>query len=268
MTTIDAVIYSFKNKNLKLVVDALLKNTVNDISITVYDQHPLLRSDAFSHDKVTYKHVFWDYLYSPISYKAKVIEASTADYLLVLSDDMLLNYGWDKECISYIEGKNAIVSGVGTAEVKNKDIFSLEKKYLESDYFNKTMFVSRDFIFGSRSTMAAISYPSELKYFGEDELISFRYFNRGIEIFSAPSLVGMNLNEKTLETKYKTFSLEHRYNSIFEEISQDFWKACGFDSCPIVPLPYGTDDVSYNPTQIEFNDLDSRKFISNVKAIY
>ena len=269
MTTIDVIIYSFKNKNLPKVVDAVLAGARNDVKVHVYDQHPLLREHLFTDDRVSYSHIFWDYLYAPGTFKVKGINKTLSEYVVIMSDDILLSDNWDDQCLSQLkENAKAVISGIGIANVSKKDLFSVSVDYSFSDSFTETLLVSKNFLFAARSTIGEISYPSDVKYFGEDELLSFRFFHKGIKVFSAPSYLAEDLKERTLETKYHTFSLEHKYNKIFTEISDDFWSALGFDGCPIVPLPYNPEDVSYNPNQIDFNDLDSRKFISNIKAIY
>jgi len=269
MTTIDVIIYSFKNKNLPKVVESVLNNTSSDVKIYVYDQHPLLREHLFVDERVSYTHIFWDWIYSPATFKVKAINKSSSEYILFLSDDILLSDNWDVECLAQIASvPDSLISGIGKPSVKKKDLFSISVDYSTSQSFDETILVSKNFLFGSRKVIKRISYPSDVKYFGEDELLSFRFFHSGTKVFSAPSSLGEDLKERTLETKYHTFSLEHKYNKIFKEISNEFWIALGFDSCPIIPLPYNADDVSYNPNQIDFNDLDSRKFISNIKAIY
>lgn len=269
MTTIEAVVYSFKNKNLLKVVDAILQNTDNSVTVTVYDQHPLFRESLFTDDRVSYNHIFWDHIYSPGTYRVRSLKKTPAEYVLLLSDDYVVSPGWDTKCIEQLKGNaNSIVSGVGKPSVHTKDLFSIKAEYEDSTSFDIATYVSKEFLFGRTRTMLSVSYPSDVKYFGESELLSYRFFKNNTQVWSCPSDIAVNLNEKTLESKYRTFSLEHKYNTIFNEITNDFWAALGFDGVPIVPLPYINDDVSYNANQIEFNDLDSRKFISNVKAIY
>lgn len=269
MTTIEVILYSFKNKNLPKAVDAILQNTDSSVSITVYDQHPLLREHLFDDDRVTYNHIYWDSLHSPGTYRVKSLNKVSSEYVLLVSDDYILSPGWDTRCIQQLEGNpNSIVSGVGKPSVQTKDLFSIKAEYEDSSSFTDTPYVSREFIFGRTKTILSISYPSDVKYFGESELLSYRFFKNNTQVFSSPSDIAINLNEKTLESKYRTFSLEHMYNTIFNEITNDFWAALGFDGRPIAPLPYTNDDVRYNANNTKFDDLDSRKFISNVKAIY
>jgi hypothetical protein len=267
-TTIDAVIYSYKNKYLKEVVDNLISSTSNDIHIHVYDQHPLDRKEMFDGPQISYNHIFWDYLNSPCEYKSKTIHESSSDYFLVLSDDILLKEGWDEILIDFIKDNRTIVSGVGKQYFKNRDLFTIISESEESNEFIPSNIINKNLIFSRTSTLKPVNYPIYVKYLGEDELLSFRCFEKGYTVYNAPSILGSDLKQRTLENKYRTFSIEHKYGKVLEIISASFWKYLGLDKCPILPLPYANDDVLYNPNSLKINDIDSRKFISNVKSIH
>lgn len=267
-TTIDAVIYSYKNKFLKQIVDNLISSTINDIHIYVYDQHPLDRKEMFDSPQISYSHIFWDYLNSPCEYKSKTIHESSSDYFLVLSDDILLKEGWDQDLIDFIKDDKTIVSGVGKQHFKNRDLFTIISESEESDEFAQTNVISKNLIFSKTSTLKPVNYPIYVKYLGEDELLSFRCFEKGYTVYNAPSSLGSDLKERTLENKYRTFSIEHRYGRVLDIITDNFWAHVNLDKCPILPLPYANDDVLYNPNSLKINDIDSRKFISNVKSIH
>jgi hypothetical protein len=267
-TTIDAVIYSYKNKSLKEVVDNLIASTSNDIHIYVYDQHPLDRKEMFSGPQISYTHIFWDYLNSPCEYKSKTIHESSSEYFLVLSDDILVRKGWDDILIDFIKDDKTIVSGIGKQHFKNRDLFTVISESEESDQFNESNIVSKNLIFSKTSTLKPVSYPIYVKYLGEDELLSFRCFEKGYTVYNAPSSLGSDLNQRTIENKYRTFSIEHKYGKVLDITTLSFWRHIGLDKCPILPLPYANDDVPYNPNSLKINDIDSRKFISNVKSIH
>lgn len=266
--TIDAVVYSYKNKYLKEVVDNLIASTSNNIHIYVYDQHPLDRKEMFDSTQVSYNHIFWDYLNSPCEYKSKTIHESASDYFLVLSDDILLKEGWDQDLIDFIKDDKAIVSGIGKQYFKNRDLFTIISESEGSDEFIPSNIISKNLIFSKTSTLKPVNYPIYVKYLGEDELLSFRCFEKGYTVYNAPSSLGSDLKQRTLENKYKTFSIEHKYGKVLDIITDNFWKYIGLEKCPILPLPYTNDDVLYNPNSLKINDIDSRKFISNVKSIY
>lgn len=270
MTTIDVIVYSYKNKNLKLVVDNILKTSENISHVHVYDQHPLDRAAHFSHStKIRYHHIFWDLLHSPCKWKKREIHEATGDFVAIVGDDILLEPGWDLEAIKIInESQNpTIISGFGEMSFVNKDIFALEINSVPKNHPVLNKVISRNFIFGKTWVIKSLKYPDTVKYYGEQELISFRAFEQGIEVWSLPFYFATNLEEKTLETKYKTFSLEHGYNDAINSITTDFWKHLGFSECPVTNLPYHHNDVVYDPNRLKFNDLDSTKFFSNVKSI-
>ncbi len=271
MTTIEISLYSYKNKNLQLVVENLLNSSKHQVVINVYDQHPLIRGKMFkSYQNVNYRHIFWDWQVSPIVHKQSCLSGSQSEYFAIVSDDALLQKDWAAEAIDFLEGRDrdTIISGFGGSRFDIKDMFTLKISETPSENFTKTKVVNPFFVFGKTDVMKKIEYPQHLKYLGESELLSFSAFRLGIEVFSMPSSFVKDLEQKTLENKYKTFSLEHGYNGIHAYISDDFWKYLEFEACPIKRLPYNPDDVYYNAHHSSFDDLDSRKFISGVKAIY
>lgn len=271
MTTIDAVIYSYKNKNLKDTVQSLIESSSVISKIHVYDQNPIDRKDLFvSLPQVTYNHVFWDWQRSPAIYKSKEISSTSSEYFLVLSDDIVLSPGWSEAAINFLESgiQESIVSGFGQTSFLVKDLFSLEISNYETSEFFSTKVADSLLVFSKSSTLKKMGYPKLIKYFGESEMLSFFAFEKGIKIFSMPSNFVTDRKERTLENKYVTFSLEHGYNLMIQTISKSFWSYIGFESTPIKMLPYNPDDVYYNPNKTTFDKLDARKFISGVKAIY
>jgi hypothetical protein len=271
MTMIDVVLYSYKNKDLKNIVQSLSQSSGLISNIHLYDQHPLNRKELFEDlPQVHYNHIFWDWQRSPTIYKLKEIEASASEYFMVLSDDLVLTPGWSEAAIDFLNtvDEESILSGFGQTFFKVKDLFSLEISNHETQEFFSTKVIDPLFIFSKSSILKKIDYPKYIKYFGEAEFLSFNAFEKNIKIFSMPSKFSLDRKERCLENKYKTFSLHHGYNLMFQTISEEFWAYLGFSSCPIKMLPYNPDDVYYNPNETKFDQLDSRKFVSGVKAIY
>ncbi len=270
MPTVDVVIYSYKNKKLYEVVRAVRDNYSGISNIFVYDQHPLDRSEVFSDlDNVVYTHIFWDWQISPTRYKLKIINESSSDYLLVLSDDIVLGQGCIDHAIQIdLDSKEScLVSGFGKSAYEIKDIFSF-KLLSDFDASQENKIVNPLFVFGKTEVFKKIGYPSSVKYFGESEMLSFMAFKNKVKIYSISGSFVKDLKLRTLETKYKTFSLEHGYNSMLRTLDLEFWNFLGFDSAPLSTLPYNPDDVYYDPNNMEFDNLDSRRFISGVRAIY
>lgn len=271
MTQIDVVIYSYKNKNLKRVIDSLLSNTRSEIKINVFDQHPLDRSKNFINDKIIYKHIFWDIIQSPCEYRGSVLDSTNADYVLQISDDVLVSPGWDLEMIDFIKNNNYVISGNQSVEMVKSDKFSLLPIRIKSNEHKVTNYIDRNFIFASTENWNSFEYPYYLKYNGEEEMLSLEFFLAKKDIYQAPTRIYEDINLRTLDNLYVPFSKDHCYNLVVESINSrgsEFLAYHNLGGLRLAPLPYQTNDVSYNPYNLEFQDIDARKFISKTKAIY
>lgn len=282
MTRIDALVYSYKNKNLKLVVDALLNNTKSDIYINVFDQNPIDRTSLFKDQRIDYEYIFWDKIYSPSEKKGDTINRSTADYILEISDDCLLSDGWDIEMIKLVESKNCVVSGNSNIKLVKNGPFFFSTTEETSGQSILTNYIDKDFTFTKNKIWKSIQYPYFLKYNGEAELLSLNFFRAGYDIYSAPVQTYTNLNLKTFDRLYVPFSKDHNYNMVVDIINdesidetnntprtkKDFFRFHGIDDFKIKRLPYSTNDVQYDPYGLKFQDIDARKFISKTKSIY
>jgi len=193
---ISCVLFSYKNKNLKKVVDELIVNTKNEIFIVVFDKHNLDRKNLFSDlmykNKVEYRHIVWDEMKSPIDYKKEILYNSSSEYFLSISDDILVSKDWDEESINFLKTKDVVLSGCGELTLEKKNLFFFKQLREKSLSFNKTSFIDKNFIFCKTSMLKGI-YPNNLKYFGEDEMLSLNLFNRKTEIFSLPSMLYKDL---------------------------------------------------------------------------
>lgn len=279
---IDAIIYSYKNKNLKRVAEALLSNTINNIKIYIFDQHPLDRSHMFDDARISYRHVFWDTIQSPCERKGNLVNMSNADYILQISDDCIVSKGWDQLLISFINGKEIVVSGNNKIKLENSNKFFLKTNKVPSDDFELSGYIDRNFIFASNNVWNSAPYPYYLKYNGEEEMMSLNLFRSGNNIYSAPSSLYTDLKIRTLENIYVPFSKDHNYNMVvealtikdpeehmhFEKSLAEFLEFHGISNLSLNKLPYSTNDVAYNPYGLQFQNIDARKFISNTKAIY
>ena len=257
-----------------MVVDELILNTKNEIFIVVFDKHNLNRKNLFSDsaykNKVEYKHVVWDEIKSPIDYKKEILYNSNSEYFLSISDDVIVSKNWDEESISFLKTKDAVLSGSGHLALEKKNLFFFKQLRKNSLSFNKTNFIDKNFIF-CRTGILKGTYPNNLKYFGEDEMLSLNLFNKNTEIFSLPSGLYKDLLVRSMENSYTTLSLEHNYNLVIEEYKkapEEFLVACGIGRDSLYPLPYAHNDVEYNPDGLSFQDLDARKFVMDIRGIY
>jgi len=286
-SNIDVLIYSYKGKILKDVVKSLTSSSSgkNDIRVLVIDQHPLLRGTIFDEiEGCSYSHVFWDLQNSPANYKKEFIQHSDADYVLILSDNVILNNNWDEELINFVSQSGGVVSGNKKVSISQNSIFYLKKNYHNSDQFELNNFVDRSLIFFSKQVSENLNYPFYVKYNGEEEALSVDIFTSGLEIYSAPTALYSIIGEPTLEELYVPFSLNHNYNEVVELLNtgsnkfldtsqrqrslEDFSRFHGTDMKNIKKLPFQTNDVEYDPMFLDFNKVDARRFVARTKSIH
>lgn len=274
MTKIDVIIYSYKGKNLKEIVDIVNKNTRNEVFIHLYDQSNIDKTDKFSSSNIDYVHIFWDHQQGGCYYKKDGIEKSTGDFILIISDDIILSDGWDDSLIKFIEAKDDTVflSGSGRLELSQKDLFSFRSSYSNSDIFLYSNWIDRNFIFAKREAWESVGYPSHIKYNGENEDLSMSVWAKGYQICSTPSGTYQDLGVRTIESLYTPYSTDHNYNLVINRLKSNtmakFCKFHGILQDRLFPLPYYNNDVAYDPAKMEFNEVDARKFIAITRAIY
>lgn len=285
MSDIGVVIYAYKSKTVKNVINNLIKNQSgkNNITVLLFDQHPLDREENFVNEfPVDYVHVFWDHQNSPIKRKYLRAKLINSDYLMFISDQVLLYENWDSDLVSYTKS-NMIISGEGITKLQNKNLFYFDKIKEPTEDFTLSNFIDRKFIFTTTKTFLDLHIPFYLKYHGEEEHLSLDCFTKNIPIYSVPtnfySLTGIN----TIEELYVPFSLNHNYNELLEllksgknkfatmsnrQISvKDFWEYHNFNIDNIHYLPFTKNDVSYEPNNLNFNKVDARRFIDRTRVI-
>lgn len=277
---IHAHVYSYKNKNLDQVVQALIDNTKNSLRITVTEQHPVAHKEKFeSMGNVGYEHIFWDYQVSPAQYKHDVIWGRGEIYQLLITDDTVVSKDWDVDAIDIVNEGDIILSGRGRAKLEKHDKYFVRNNPDYSGLFEESQFVDRNFIFGKRSVMRQVEYPVNIKYLGEEELYSLKLFCAGIDVWSAPTDFYEDLGIRTLENLYVPFSLEHNYNDFIDIINgkielagtrsvAEFMEYHNMGNFNLKPLFYQNNDVPYDYSKLEMQDVGGERFIDNVKAIY
>jgi hypothetical protein len=124
--------------------------------------------------------------------------------------------------------------------------------------------------------------PDFLKYAGEDEYWTLSFMSQGYDIYSVPTHIYRDTLYRSIENTYHTFSAEHNYNivvdlmhkiglddyKISESAVDNFFEFHNIDPSSIKRLPYATNDVSYNPYNLQMHDVDARRFIAGTKAVY
>ena len=282
--TIEVIIYSYKGKYTKDVISNLDKNKSgqNNVSIVLIDQHPLDRTEDFKQSVLRYKHIFWDLQISPIALKAKEVRQSRGEYTLILQDNVLLNKDWDQELIQVL-GEDQVISGNHAINIKNKNLFYIEKEKVSISTKCLTNLISRELIFAKTRLLKGVAFPEYLKYNGEEESMSIDLFTRGINVHACPSSFYSLVGSPTIETLYTPFSINHNYreairlcqtgsNTFYNFNNRlrsldDFYEAISFNFESIEQLPFVQDDVLYNPHKLNFNKVDARKFIDRTRKI-
>lgn len=287
MSDIDVIVYSYKGKFLKDTLRYLYNNASGKrkINVIIIDQHPLNRHDLFVNEfDCKYVHVFWDWQYGPCLYKHDMLSFVQSKYVMLISDNIALSRNWDDDLVDFVGNENKIVSGNMNVKFSNKNIFYIEKHYTETKTFKLNNFIDRNLIFGLTTTIRSVKYPKYLKYNGEEETLSLEYYTKEIEIYNAPTSIYEIKDEPTLENLYIPFSINHNYNEVVKLLQdginkytdirnrnkslKDFCIFHNFNFSNLKLLPFQTNDVEYDPQNLNFNKVDARKFVARTKAIH
>jgi hypothetical protein len=284
MNNVLVCIYSYKGKYLKDVVYQLreTQSNNNNIKVVIWDQNPLDRSKFFPDEN--YNHVLWDQIISPSVYKNLCIK-DNFDYILFISDEILLNESWDEKLINLIKDKDIVLSGNKKIKIKSKNLFYLDKEYFENiEELSLTNFIDRSFVFASKDIINKIKFPEYIKYHGEEEILSLKIFSKKINVYSVSQEIYSKHFENSFISKYVPFSLDHNYNDAIDllrhgynrwenlgmgkKICEEFSQFHDFNFKQIEYLPFLKNDVEYDPYMLNFDRVDSRRFVARTKAIH
>lgn len=272
VSSIDVLVYSYKGKFIKDVVNSINNNAsgLHDIRILIADQSPLSKYEYFREVKnVDYSHIFWDYPYGTGKYIGDLIGRSKSDYTCLLSDGMLFEKDWDKTLIDFIGDQKVVVSGLGKCSVSHNGLFYLKADYEPSTSFSLSNFINKYFIFTKREILQLVDFPVYLKHLGQNEVLSVDFFNMGLDIISAPSSIGNMMPNNSLDSLYVPFSIKHNYNKVVEILknNKDFLDYHGLNPEEIFEVPYQTQDVEYDCYNNQFDKIDGRKFVGKIHYI-
>ena len=114
--------------------------------------------------------------------------------------------------------------------------------------------------------------------------MSLNIFTAGNNIYCAPSEIFTKVGKPTIEELYAPFSINHNYNEVVELLHhgsnsfidlrskvrsvKDFAKFHDIDFLNLKKLPFQTNDVAYDPADMNFNSVDARRFVARTKAIH
>lgn len=272
MSTIGIFIYSFQNNDLiNQVKDIIEKSSPdNKLMISVVDQNSINHSKHFNISSkniyINYKHVAWDSIKSPISYKKDFIDSTNTEYILICSDHITLSKQWDLDVINYLSNnKNIIISG---NETKNLIIENgmINKKYdCGNTNYTKSNYIDRDFIFGKKEDICIIDLDTSLKYYGEEEMMFLSCFENNIDVFTSPSSLYFNKNIALSSYDYVPFSLMHNYNKIILKIKNS--KLTNHILNTLSEIKFENNDVNYDPLKSPFNEVTGERYLNKTRSI-
>jgi len=280
---INILLYVYNAKDLSATVSSIVNSTKTSFHLTIIDQSSTDKFENFKDiHNISYSFVKWFSLKGPCHYKKMFLENSKLPYTLFITEDTLLVDGWDLELIDFVEKNKAVVSGKGLVKIIHDGNFFLKREVSDSNIFSISNFIDRNFVFFKTEIVKSVGYPSSFKYYGEEEMLSLNLFCNDIDIYSAPSRIYSDLEIRSLENKFKQFSLVHNYNMFMDKLKKktpmtytkrdvnDFIKFHSINLETINHLPYETNDVTYDNEYFEIqNSGDTgKRFLALPKAMY
>lgn len=272
MENISIFLYSYRNKKLYSIIENIVNSCSdeNNFILKVVDQNNVYRGEITSLSnkriKIIYDYIPWDSIDSPILYKQNFLNGIVSKYHLQISDRVLLPNNWDKYFISLC--KDNIISGSGYREYEIKNKFMLKKKNTLTDTEVKCRIIDRNLIFTKTNILKSIRFPINLKYYGEEEMMSFIARIQNIDIISIPShavsFEGLELEERD----YVPFSLYHNYNDIIKFYKENDSKLQEFGKMSeIYPLPFMSNDVHYDIRRSKIDQVGGERYLGNTMMV-
>jgi hypothetical protein len=279
-------IYSYKNRDLQAAVDNVYESTHGNFSVVVVDQNTIDRKHVFNkYPNMTYRHVYWDFLYGPVSFKKEYLVNTDFENYLMISDNITLSKDWNLKLLKHY-GDRMVISGNSSVEISQEGYFSITPNRVLTDEPVLTNYIDRNFIFYSRHAMEQSEFPAHLKYNGEEEELSIRLYNIGYDIYSATSHIYTQTSISSIGNVYVPYSLNHGYNTFINNLKnntisnyqqenprtvKDFCNFHKIDISKIYPLPFDDNDVQYDPNKLQIDldkDAGNRRFVASLKGIF
>lgn len=282
MTTIDVLVYGYKNKGLPDSVQSMFKNQSGNytINIKVYDQTNLNRLDKFP--DVEYTHIFWDDVRSKFSFLEKIVNNSNSEYFMYVDGSIYFEKNWDMELVMGHGGNNVIFSGM------NGIVFNKNNNYKFYSDYQKTVIPStqisnwivKDFIFMKTDLFKTFPSIQKLKYRGYEEVYSFYAASKDIPIFAIASAWAKNNDVPINSFDYLPFAINNNYNVLIDNIkgSNKFFLSDltgvdklsnfhGYDFRMLSHVPFIQNDIEYDP-RMDIDSMDGERFHNVINSIY
>lgn len=273
MPMIRIVLFSYKSKRLQEIIDNIYATSeLNSFDIKVFDQSNIKKYYSFKdYSNMDYQHINWDAMESPCKRKNQELQTCPHDFIMIMSDDVWLEKGWDSKLIDFAMKNDAIVSGRGTARVSYKDRYTIQNNPVHSEDFSLSQYIDRNLIFAKTDILKNIVYPPKLKYYGEEEMLSINILSSGIDIYNAPSNLYTDLAVRSIENLYTTFSKYHNFNNVHKALNSEraeaFLKYHNLDKDLYLPTPDLVNDVEYNAHDDGFFTHNAIKFINPANTL-
>jgi hypothetical protein len=271
--------WGYKSKSLPEAVQTLIANQSgqNSISVHVYDQTNLNRSDKFN--VTSYNHVHWDNINSSFTYLNNSLKKSTTDYFMYVEGAKFFEKNWDLELVMSHNNQNVVISGNNSIEFNNEYKFYPSYNKIKTDKALITNWIDQEFIFMSTKLFKDFPDISSLKYLGFADVYSLYCAYRKIPIQCIPSAWIKDTDDSVLKSDYIPFSVKHKYNTVidiykknkniyFQDLTSPDLLASltGFNFNNLSYLPYIQDDVEYSLT-MDIDNVGEERFSQKISKI-
>jgi hypothetical protein len=272
--TIAIFIHSYKNKNLKSIIDNILKESSkkNILRFFICDQSNINREkDFYSNHNVKYVHIRWDDHVGVPHYRNMFLK-NNYDYFLEVSEHIELKNNWDITLINFLKSKNnLVVSGKGKTDLSiNNFLINKKEEFLDNFYLNN--WIDMNFIFLNKKNIKFLSILNNLKYYGQDILLSIELILNDINIYSCPSNFYLISKVNNLEDSFCSYDLYHNYNESIDYLKKNKNKLNNFENykniniSDINYLPFDNIGVSYKNTTSNL-DTETNRFFPGFDSI-
>lgn len=264
-------LYSYRNKNLYEYVVDLIEKSENrqTIKIKIYDQTNSMRNTQFAGmHNVEYNFIRWEDYYGPNYFRIKSL-LERSDYFLSLSDNVVLEQGWDRELINLCS-ENTIISMSGK-ETISYDSFFINAKRDYSEEVSVVKIADSDMIFMPAHLGFIFKDCDVFKVLGLSEAISIKLNNLKVKILSLPSNRATKIDLKN-PIEYFPYSKTHNYSKLYDllnsESGKEFCTEIGISLQKFKKYPYEMNDVEYHdPVSSLDQKPGGEKFHSDYRAI-
>lgn len=279
MKSITVHFWGYKSKDLPEAVETLISNQSgqNSISVYVYDQTNLNRSDRFN--IASYNHIPWDTIKSPFKYLNQSLINLKTDYFMYIEGAKFFQKNWDLELTMSHNNQNIVISGNNRIEFDNNYKFYPSYKKIKTDTALITNWIDQEFIFMSTELFKDFPDVSSLKYLGLADVYSLYCAYKQIPVQCIPSGWIKESDDSIYKKDYIPFSTKHKYNTVidiykknknvyFEDNnSSELLKSLtGFDFSKLNYLPYPQDDIEYS-LEMGIDNIGEERFSQKIQRI-